>query len=230
MTDVRSRNGFPIPEDFRSGAGTPLVVDRETTASYVLRSPDDEIIEVGQRAGWNDYLAPISLGKIAGANQPNWDPVVGGVSAYSFSATIMNEIWLFIHCLHDYAPETMIYPHIHWASAGANTGVCRWGVEWTYARGYGVEAFPATQTFYLQQAALGGRQMQIVEAPEGAGLIIPNFEPDGLLLIRVFRDAANVNDTLTDRAFGFYCDIHFQTDGMLTEERNRPFTKKRGQL
>lgn len=68
----------------------------------------------------------------------------------------------------------------------------------------------------------------ITEASTGNGVTIPNCETDGILLCRLFRDAANAADTCTNAAFGLFVDIHYQSDGMLTNERNRTFTKKRG--
>lgn len=166
-----------------------------------------------------------------GVSAPTWSSLIGGLYAYAFSPTQLNELWLAYHVLHDYAAGTKIYPHIHWTTGGADTGVCRWGMEYTYARGYGVDRFPATQTIYLEQAASGvANTHYITETSEAGALLIPNFEPDGILLLRIFRDAANLADTLTDPAFGLYCDLHYQSDGMLTNERNRTFTKRRGQL
>ena len=40
----------------------------------------------------------------------------------------------------------------------------------------------------------------------------PSIEPDALVLVRVFRDAAHVNDTCTNGVFGFTADIHYQSD------------------
>lgn len=227
-SDVRSKPGAPILEDFRAREGTPLVIDTTLGAASVL-IPAEQIVEIGARAGWQDYLSSISAGKAVGANAPTWSAILGGISAYSFSATTMNEVWLNFHILHDYMPGTMFYPHVHWTTAGTATGVCRWGLEYTFARGYGIEAFPAPTTIYLEQAATGTAYTHMIaEAAEGAGVLIPTLETDGILLMRVFRDAANAADTLTDAAFGLFVDMHYQSDGMLTNERNRTFTKKRG--
>lgn len=232
MNEVRSRLGFPIVGDFGSHTGTPVVVDRETGAAYVSRLPGDTIVEIGQRAGWNDALGAFAQGKVSGVNIPNWDTVTGGLKAYSFSATQMNELWIAFHILHDQAMgNVMFYPHIHWMSSGNGAGVCRWGFEFSAARGYGADVFPAPTTVYLEQAAAGvALTHQIAEAAEGSGLTIATLEPDMVIMCRVFRDAAHANDTLANTVFGLYCDLHYQSDGMLTNERNRTFTKKRGQL
>lgn len=227
-SDVRSKPGAPVLEDFRARTGTPLVIDTSNGAASALIQ-SDTIVEIGARAGWNDYLSSLSAGKVAGANVPTWSLLRDGLYANSFSASAMNEVWINFHILHDYAPGTMFYPHIHWTTAGTNAGVVRWGLEYTFARGYGFESFPASTTVYLQQAATGtAYRHMIAEATEGNGVLIPTLETDGILMVRVFRDAANAADTCTDAAFGLFVDMHYQSDGMLTNERNRTFTKKRG--
>lgn len=226
--DVRSRPGTPVVGDFAESAGSPIVLDITNGAASMIKT-GDVVTEIGARAGWQDYLSSISAGRAVGVTAPTWATVTGGISAYGFAAATMNEIWVNFHILHDYQVGTMFYPHIHWTTTGVNTGVCRWGLEYTFARGYNFESFPATTTIYLEQAATGvALRHMITEATEGNGVLIPTLETDGILLMRVFRDAANVADTLTDVAFGLFVDMHYQSDGMLTNERNRTFTKKRG--
>ena len=218
----------PLAGAFAASDGSPIVIDESNAGVYVMKA-NQAVVEFARDGGWQDYLSSISAGKAVGANAPTWATIRAGISAYSFSAGTMNEIWMNFHILHDYKTGTMFYPHIHWTTTGTNTGVCRWGIEYTFARGYGIDVFPAPTTIYLQQAASGTPYTHyIVEATEGNGVTIPTLETDGILMMRVFRDAANAADTLTDAAFGIFVDMHYQSDGMLTVERNRPFTKQRG--
>lgn len=193
----------------------------EPMHDYPLQHPE-------AHSGWNDVLTDLSSGRGIGANAPAWSTLRDGIKAYAFDATAMNEVWVNMHIMHDYAWGTKVWPHIHWTTSGTGTGVVRWGVEYTYARGYGVEAFPATTTIYLEQAATGIPYTQMIAEPaEADGILLPGCEPDGVLMCRVFRDAGHANDTLTDDAFGIFADLHFQSDGYLTNERNRGYTKRR---
>lgn len=234
LSDVRSQTGTPPVSAFASSTGSPIVLDTDIGAAYAYakRTSADaapQVLEIGGRSGWNDMLASLSASKAVGVNAPTWATIRDGIQAWAFSASAMNEIWLNFHIIHNYAAGTTLYPHIHWTTAGTNTGVCRWGFEWTVAKGFNFEAFPATSTFYLEAAASGtAYKHYITEVADGAAL--PATEIDSLLLMRVFRDAANVNDTLTDTAFGLFVDLHYQSDGMLTNEKARTFTKRRGQL
>jgi hypothetical protein len=177
--------------------------------------------------GWNDLLASLSAGKAVGVNAPTWSVFRDGISAYAFAPGTMNELWCSLHIGHDYVPGSMVYPHIHCAVTTANTGVVRWGIEYTFARGYGVDSFPASTTVFIEQT-IGGTPYShmISEAVEGSGIVLSNCEPDMLFLMRVFRDAGHVNDTFPDDAYGLFADLHYQSDGFLSNERNRPFTRR----
>lgn len=175
--------------------------------------------------GWDDLIGPLANGHTTNTNDPAWVAFRNGIYAYSFSATAMREIWLTFHVNHGYAPGTKLYPHIHWSTAGTNTGVVRWGIEYTIAKCYSQEVFPTTSTLYLEQAADATPYThQIIETTEPNAIVSTHIEPDSLILIRMFRDAAHANDTCTDAAFGLQCDIHFQRNSVSTPNRNYPFS------
>ena len=126
-----------------------------------------------------------------------------------------------------------LYPHFHWATgaAGTDTGTVRFGIEWTYAKGYGIDAFSSSQTIYIEQAGSGtAYQHMIAEVSDDNAISSADFEVDGILLMRLFRDGSHANDTLTDKVFIFTADMHYLSDGLETIERNRgpaskPWTK-----
>lgn len=163
-------------------------------------------------SGWRDITGTPTI-RGTGANDPTWSAFRSGISAYSFSATAMKELWFSFHIDHDYAPGTPLYPHVHWSTAGTNTGVVRWGFEYTWAKGHGQAAFPVTTTVYVNQAATGTAYTHMVaEVSDLDAIPATLIEPDGLLLVRVFRDAANVADTCTDAALLLTSDIHYRCD------------------
>lgn len=169
--------------------------------------------------GFRDLVGNIVV-KGTGANDPTWASFVGGINAYSFSATTMKEVWLTFHIDHDYAPGTPIYLHTHWSTTGTNTGVCRWGFEYTVAKGHQQQVFPATTTVYVEQAGSGqALRHMIAEIVLDDAVPSTNLEPDTLLLVRCFRDAANGADTLSDAAFLLTMDCHYQVDGISTKNR-----------
>lgn len=176
-------------------------------------------------AGWDDMIGNLTAGNTSNANDPTWAAFRGGVYAWRFSATALNEIWISFHINHEYAPGTVIYPHIHWSTDGTNTGTVRWGIEYTVAKGYDRDTFPAPTTIYLEQAATGtAYRHMIAEAALVDAIPTTHLETDSIILMRVFRDGAHANDTCTDPAFGLFCDLHFQKQAFSTPNKNYPFS------
>lgn len=175
--------------------------------------------------GWDDITADLSSGKTAGANVPTWSNYRDGIYAYEFSATVMKEIWVTFHVKHDYAEGTLVYPHIHWSPNTTATGVCRWGFEYTVAKGHQQEAFPTTTTIYVEDNVSVADQYghRIAEVSDNDAF--DAFEADTLILMRIFRDAAHVNDTFSGVAYGLTADIHFETspEGTVTKNKAPPF-------
>lgn len=169
--------------------------------------------------GWRDQVVDITP-KGNGANNPSWATFINGINAYSFSASVMNEVWTTIHIQHDYALGTPVYIHVHWSTTGTNAGVVRWGFEYTAAKGHQQQAFPATTTIYKEQNAQGvANYHMIAEISDANAVPSTNLQPDTLILCRLFRDAANGADTCTDAAFVFTCDAHFQVNGYSTPNK-----------
>lgn len=179
--------------------------------------------------GWEDLIAPIATGRVAGANVPTWaqyrDDGAGsnGIYAYRFSATALNEVWLTLHVLHDYAPRTVMYPHIHWSPNTTSTGVVRWGIEYTIQKGHQQGAFPTTSVLYLEDTVSSDAQYmhRIVESEDDNVIPATNLETDALILMRMFRDGAHSNDTFPDAVFAFQLDIHY-TKGRFATIGKRP--------
>ena len=185
------------------------------TQRGVSVDPDGLIITA---LGWKDNLASFTSANVAGANVPAWAQMRDGIYAYSFSASLMNELWLNFHIDHDYAPGTVLYPHVHFVPSANASGVVRWGIEYTYAKGHGQQKFPATTTVYVE-ATIGATDQYlhiISEVVDGDAIPADEIEVDGVVMTRIFRDAGHVNDTYPNAVFGIYADLHYQTDRLAT--------------
>jgi hypothetical protein len=173
--------------------------------------------------GWRDITSDIIV-KGSGSNDPTWSIYTGtNFSAYQFSPNTMNQAWVAFHIPHDYVPGTAIHIHAHWSNAAAtpNTGDEVWAFEYSYAKGHQQEAFPASNTVTATQASNATRYFhQIAETAE---LSIAGLEPDGMLLVRVYRDAAAAGDTCTDPVFLHHCDVHYQSTNMATKQKEPNF-------
>lgn len=82
--------------------------------------------------------------------------------------------------------------------------------------------FPSPTTVLVTQAAAGvANTHQLSEM--STSLPLTNVEVDALIVVRIFRDAANVLDTCTNPVFLFKADAHFETDRLATINKNPNF-------
>lgn len=176
-----------------------------------LLHQDSIVVAIGAwegHGGWDDLRTPL-LRATTGSGTPTLAAFRGGLYAYSFSQTTMNELFFDVQLPHGWVPGTALHPHIHWSPGNStNTGVVRWGLEYAWANAVNPpgNVFPAPTTVYVEQAAGGTPyQQQIASFPaiDGAGMRLSS-----VLLCRLFRDAAHVNDTFTTGAFGISSDFH----------------------
>lgn len=176
---------------------------------------------VTQASGWRDNIQPFTNGRAAGGALPTWGTFLGGISVWKFPSNSIKELWLNFHIDHDYKPNSLIFPHIHWAPTTTGAGTVRWGIEYTAAKGHGQQTFPVTQTIYLEQAASGiANRHQITETSVGIDF---GIEVDAVIMVRVFRDATHVNDTYAGDAVGLFCDLHYESDRLNTPQKSPNF-------
>jgi hypothetical protein len=168
--------------------------------------------------GWDDYVTDI-ITRGTGGNDPTWTQIgTTNFWAYSFSATTMQQFWATMHITHTYAMGTKVYPHIHWFNGTAvpNSGNVVFGIEYTVAKGFGQEAYKFaaanTTTVYIKQNTDQQYKHMVAEVSDANAIPANLIEPDTLIAFRVFRDAANSEDTCTNSIFINKFDCHYQTD------------------
>lgn len=188
---------------------------------------DANITETERRTalGWRDNIVEIKVDS-SSPNAPTLGAMRGGILAWQFFPNELTEAHSAFHVDHDYALGTKLYLHVHWVCPTANVGTVRWGFEYTVAKGHQQQAFPITTTVYVEQTTNGTPYMHYVgevseaNAIDGAALVI---EPDTVIMCRLFRDGAHVNDTLDDTVFGIFLDLHYQADRATTPNKSPSF-------
>jgi hypothetical protein len=184
--------------------------------SKAVSAADDSTIDITSQqsgVGFIDITSEIDI-RGTGLNNPTWATFREGISALSFSASAMNEAWAVFHIPHGYYQGSSFYIHAHWSTTGTNNGVARFGFEYTVAKGHNQSVFGATTTVYVEQAASGTAYKHMIA--ETAAITSAEMEVDALILVRIFRDAAHANDTLSDALFMFTSDVHLQVDRVST--------------
>lgn len=207
------------------GATTPAAgtfTTASATSGMVLPKTTTTGIKVDTTTptwGWRDITSEIDA-RGSGGNDPTFSTYTGtNFFLHQFSATTMQQVYITFHVPHDYVPGTDIYIHAHWSNAAAapNTGNVIWGFEYSYAKGHGQEAFPASTTVTVTQACPATRYYHNIA--ETTAITIAGLEVDGLIMVRAYRDAAAGGDTCTDAVFVHTVDIHYQSTNMATKAK-----------
>lgn len=191
--------------------------------------------------GWRDILGQITT-KGVGASDPDWVVYRGSVYQYRFSAGHLHEAWVNYHVPHDYVPGSDLYIHVHWSEkivdTGGTAGVpgnAKWYFDITYADGHGTaggtsDPFVAPITVSVVQQASTTQyghmiaEVQFTNNGGTGGLLNSNtVQVDGLFLVRIYRDPADVADTLNQEPFVHMVDLHYQSNNLATKNKSPNF-------
>jgi len=167
--------------------------------------------------GWKDLLAPI-YGQ--GGATPAWNTFLTNINSWQFA--LNNDVNIFLHMPHDYAPGTDVFIHTHWAITTTSTSTVTWTYYATYAKGYSQGAFAPTSNVSVTQAASGvANEHMIAEVQLSTGGAIGGvaLEPDGLILLQMKL----TGNSTGSNPFAFFCDLHYQSTNMPTKNRNVNF-------
>lgn len=179
---------------------------------------------------YSDYLTAGTSLRV-GASAPDFAEYRSGLFQYAFAGTgvTVEEAHFNVHILHDILPGSTPTIHIHWGhniDSGTYTpdsANVKWQLDYSLAKGYGAGTYAAPTTLTTTQSA-GSQYEHHISDDDDMG-IAAAFEPDSVMLCRVYRDPADVADTFGYDAFLFQIDVHYQIGQMGTHERNRPFAK-----
>lgn len=177
-----------------------------------LDGQNGDIRTTNQQYVWEDLIQPFIVKNTSGGNNPTFGIIFGNFQGYIFSPTTMNQVWVDFHFKHDYAEQTPVYPHVHWCPMTNQAGVVRWGLECTYADGHAMGTFNTFVTLYVETQVYSnslGKHI-ISEINDASALLLPEVTTDGVLKIRVFRDASHPNDTYPGEVHAWQSDIHYR--------------------
>jgi hypothetical protein len=199
--------------------------------------------------GWRDLLGRIELRPLAGGGAtaiPDFAVYHGSVYQFRFGTLAPNdhlhEAFLNFHIPHDYVPGTDLHIHTHWSQIVVDTGgaagvpgVCKWYFDMSYAKSFGTAGgtadpfvAPITQSVTQQGSTTQYGHMLAEVQFTNAGGDATHFdraliEPDGLVLVRIYRDPADGADTLNQDTFVHEVDLHYQSTNVGTKSRSRVF-------
>ena len=172
--------------------------------------------------GWKDLLGTFRNPTTA-ANAPTWSAINGG-PFYAWKFGLNDYQTYYFHMQHDWAYGTDVFLHAHWLPSATNTQPVKWQFTYSFAKGFGQEAFDTTgTTISVQEAGPGTAfthmttEIAEVDAVPGSSL-----EVDGILMVIIKRITNGGTDN-TDDIFLLTSDAHYQVDTIATVSRAPPF-------
>jgi len=186
--------------------------------------------------GYRDILGDIKI-LSPGASDPTLAVFRDNIRAFSFSNAVTNEVYFAFHIPHDYVINSDIFIHAHWSQNLVDTGgpagapgTVKWSFEVSYAKGHNQAIFPASFITYVTQVASDAQYRHMIAEIQLSALIPTAtqidsslLEPDGVILIRCFRDPTDMADTLNKVPFLHYVDIHYQSSNIATKAKAPDF-------
>jgi len=217
------------------GAPDRVVVDGKDWVAAGTQGTGIKLIEAAPVFGWRDITSGGNV-RPTGPNSPTLSIFLGSIRQFEFTPGL-TETFHEYHMPHDYVPGTDVHIHTHWAQnvvdtggAGGSPGDVKWYFECTYAKGHQQAAYVAPVTVSVVQTASGTQYYHMVAetqltAASGAGGLLDtdDLEPDGLFLVRCYRDSGDAADTLNQNPFLFYVDLHYQSTNLATKEKAPSF-------
>lgn len=190
-------------------ATTPLKLGGAT--DYSIFEADGTLAFEGAATVWNDMRVPGTSARL-GSSAPAVAAFLGagGLYVLQFNGTgVANDIYFEIQMSHEYKEGTNILPHVHWTPTDTNTGNVVWYLEYSWAN-IGA-TFGASTTITSTPEAAGGtawvHKVANFAAITGTGKTISS-----MLVCRLYRDPADVNDTYAHPAAFLEFDLHFEID------------------
>ena len=184
---------------------------------------------------WRDLIGEITTRGLG--NDPTFAVYQGSLRQYQFSNVAVRECYVNFHIPHDYVPDSDLFVHVHWSQivvdtggGGGGPGDAKWQFEVMYSAGHDQAPFSNPITLFVIQTASSTQYQHLIAevqlsaaAPTASQLDSNDIEPDGVIVLRMFRDPADGSDTLDVAPFVHYVDIHYQSTSIGTKQKAPDF-------
>lgn len=178
------------------------------------------------KSGWHDLLSSTTVDRDNASKMPDFAIFTGSIKKYQFA--INDESFHSYHLPHDYLPGSNIYIHVHWThnSALVTGGSTTWNFEVSYAKGYNQSTFNTPVNLTVTQAVVNtplthqiAETQLSISGGSATQLDSDLLETDGLILVKT----SLIGNTTGTAPFMLFCDIHYQSTGIPTKNKNYNF-------
>ena len=174
--------------------------------------------QYSQLSGWRDLMMAVT-NAATGAGTPSlavFGPT-GNIKQMKFG--VGDSVYTSMHVDHDIKRNSLMYPHVHWATSGTSTNSVKWQLSYIIAAGHNQANFPADTTTTVEEAAQGTAWRHMV-TESSTGILAP--EVDSLVILELKR-ITNGGSENGDNVFGLFVDMHYEVEGYATPSRSPDF-------
>lgn len=201
------------------------------SGSHLSIEPDGTLVMKGQSTVFNDLMVYPDATTKGGSNAPVWTKFMNngagsqGVFLWMFDPSTEQEVYFTIQIPHSYKVGTSIYPHVHWTTtSGTPSGTnVVWGLEYTVMKiggNFGNTTLITSNTVISPIGTPTGTSQHLITAfPAIPGT---GIEISTILVCRLYRKAADANDTFVNSVGLLGFDIHYESD---TQGSHTEYTK-----
>ena len=190
-----------------------ILIYNSTSSLWENKNPYTNVTIKGdfvlETAVEDDLRFPVNDIATKGAsNIPEFETFKGGTLSLAFDDNTMEQGYVSIQFPHSRKMGTSVEPHFHWSQTGIGTGNVTWCIEYTWANIN--EIFPDTTTRCVNDYADGTAYKHLM-----TDMIVidgTNKTGSGMMNLRLYRDATNSTDTLSEDAYLLEFDIHIYKD------------------
>jgi len=203
-------------------------------SNFVVEA-DGTIRSDGPATTWDDLMVFPDATTKSGSNVPTWTKFGGngssqGVFLWLFDPNTEQELYFCVQIPHSYKIGSTLQPHVHWTTTtGTPSGTnVVWGLEYTIMKIGG--NFSTTTTILTansvisQVGTLTGVGQHLITQFSGiaSGASPNNIDISTIIICRLFRKAADTNDTFASPVALLGFDLHYEKD---TQGSRDPYTK-----
>ncbi len=206
-------SGGPVEQELLSLAdGATQQVIAQQWYRYLVKLHEKTGMAGPKAPQYQDVVATHGSMLRENSDGPSRIVVHGAIKGYSFDASSEESLHFSLLMPHGYTAGEAIAPFVHWSPVGTDTGNVVWGMEYAWIDVD--ETIPATTSITTTDTAAGvAMQHQAIAFSAIQG---PGKQAGSVFVCRVYRDAANSDDTLTDEAVLWAAGFHTQVSGIGT--------------
>lgn len=206
------QGGINLEKKMTMGANSKIVFHAGTQADFRVDASDEG-------GGWVD-LTTVPVARTTGANAPAYSVWRGNMRGYEFDTGAFKELFYEQHIPHNYDIETNsgIYFHAHFTNNTAvPAGAVKLNWEYTYANSSSTFPTTATVSAVVDVSSQYSHQILEIATPVLAG----QLEVDGIISVRLYRDASDPADTFNGSIFILQLDSHIQVSKWSTKHKDK---------